>query len=259
MIRAILFDLDGTLVKTEDLKSLAYFQAVQAVLPGAVQPGEVEAAYQVVLGNARPQVAAYIVERFHLEVPLQGKMRALGVEHPWQALVALFVESYDRLLADPQTMRASRVPQVVDLLGEAARRGCVTALASMSTGGQVSQVLALSGLDHLHRFDLVLTREQVSRPKPDPEIYLLAASRLGVSPGECLVIEDSTAGVQAGMAAGMRVVALATPLTGRALHAMDDLPQEWIVDDLDNLAAAAGTLLEGKKSLITDEHRSEKR
>ena len=54
--------------------------------------------------------------------------------------------------------------------------------------------------------DLLPSREDVRNPNPDPDIYLLAAQKFDVSPTECLVLEDSPAGVQAGVAAGMNVI-----------------------------------------------------
>ncbi len=70
----------------------------------------------------------------------------------------------------------------------------------------------LRSLDLERSLDAVLTREDVQRPKPDAELYLLAAQRLNVPPQECLVLEDSPNGVRAGVAARMSVVAIATPL-----------------------------------------------
>ncbi len=55
-----------------------------------------------------------------------------------------------------------------------------------------------------------MTADRVARGKPDPEAYLLAASELGVVPADCVVLEDAPAGVEAGRAAGMRVVAVLT-------------------------------------------------
>ena len=76
----------------------------------------------------------------------------------------------------------------------------------------------LRSLDLERYLDEVLTREDVTNPKPDPEIYLLAAEKLGVDPGDCLVIEDSPNGARAGVAAGMNVIAVATPFTASGLH-----------------------------------------
>jgi beta-phosphoglucomutase len=57
-------------------------------------------------------------------------------------------------------------------------------------------------------FDTVVDGTHITRSKPDPEVFTLAAKRLGVSPARCLVVEDADAGVDAGLAAGMRVLAV---------------------------------------------------
>merc|ERR1712032_86295 len=76
--------------------------------------------------------------------------------------------------------------------------------------GVVAQSRVVSGLDD---FDVVLSNDDVTRHKPDPEIYLLAASRLGVPPEACWVLEDSEPGVMAGKNAGMHVVAVPNEYT----------------------------------------------
>jgi len=75
----------------------------------------------------------------------------------------------------------------------------------------------------LCRPDVLVSIDQVSRGKPDPEPYLLAARRLGVSPVGCTVFEDAPAGVRAGKAAGMRVVALTTSVTAKELDGADQI------------------------------------
>jgi len=89
----------------------------------------------------------------------------------------------------------------------------------------------LRSLELEETLDLVLTREDVQNPKPDPEIYLLAAHKLDVPPEECLVLEDSPNGVQAGVAAGMNVIAVATPFTIAGLHSSQVLDHAWVVHD----------------------------
>jgi sugar-phosphatase len=69
--------------------------------------------------------------------------------------------------------------------------------------------------------EVVVTADSVSRGKPDPEPYLLAARRLGVCPGSCTVFEDAPAGIAAGKAAGMRVVALTTTVSASELGGAD--------------------------------------
>lgn len=76
-----------------------------------------------------------------------------------------------------------------------------------------------------HFFDAVVDESQVSRGKPDPEVYLKAAGLLKLSPGQCVVIEDSIPGIMAGAAAGMAVVAITTT------HSRDELKHADLVID----------------------------
>jgi len=86
--------------------------------------------------------------------------------------------------------------------------GTPMAVASNAEPENVLFVLDRAGLAGFFR--VVLDGHQVSRPKPDPEIYLRAAERLGVAPPNCLVFEDSHSGVTAARKAGMRVIGLGT-------------------------------------------------
>ena len=84
----------------------------------------------------------------------------------------------------------------------------LTGLATNAEPANAEFVLNESGLRRY--FPVIVDGQQVARPKPDPEIFLRAARLLGRSPRDCVVFEDSVAGVQAGLAAGTRVVALTT-------------------------------------------------
>ena len=80
--------------------------------------------------------------------------------------------------------------------------------------------------------------------KPDPEIYLLVAKQLGVSAGECLVIEDSPSGTRAALAAQMHCIVVTTDFTRKAIHKSGLLPRRWIVDDPSQLQSVASQLLQ---------------
>lgn len=80
------------------------------------------------------------------------------------------------------------------LLQEARRTQCKVGLATISRCAQVKRVLGILNLTDT--FDFVASRDGVEHGKPDPEIYLLVADELGVPPEECLVVEDSPAGVR---------------------------------------------------------------
>ena len=82
------------------------------------------------------------------------------------------------------------------------------AVASNAEPENIHFVLQASGLAPFFR--AVIDGHQVSRPKPAPDVFLKAAEALGIPPAECIVLEDSYTGVQAGLAAGMKVVGLLT-------------------------------------------------
>ena len=229
MIRAMIFDLDGTLVQTERLKALSYARAAVELCPHELSEAEVVEAFKDVVGLSRQEVALALVSRFDLEGVAGARMAEFGVSAPWQAFVQVRLRIYDEMLADPQVLLSNQWPHNVALLHEAKKSGCKTALATMSRCDQARRVLEILGFTDA--FDFVTTRDDVENGKPDPEIYLLAARELGIPPAECLVIEDSPTGVKAALAAGMSVVAVSTPFTRRRLHEAGLLPPSHIVDD----------------------------
>jgi HAD superfamily hydrolase (TIGR01509 family) len=103
------------------------------------------------------------------------------------------------------------LPGVEALLLEAKALGLGRAVASSSSCAWVEGWLKRHGIRDL--LDVVVARDDVRRVKPDPDLFLLAASRLGVSPADCVVFEDSPNGMRAALAAGMRCVAVPNALT----------------------------------------------
>jgi HAD superfamily hydrolase (TIGR01509 family) len=106
------------------------------------------------------------------------------------------------------------LPGVAEVLAEARQLSLRTAVASSSSVGWVEGWLSRHGIRAL--FGAVCGRDDVERVKPDPDLFLLAASRVGVAPEACVVLEDSPNGMLAARAAGMRCIAVPNDLT-RAL------------------------------------------
>ena len=111
------------------------------------------------------------------------------------------------------------LPGVEALLRDAAALGLGRAVASSSSCGWVNGWLERHGIREL--LDVVVARDDVRKVKPDPELFLLAASRLGVDPGACVVFEDSPNGMRAALATGMRCVAVAHTFSAEKLAAAD--------------------------------------
>ncbi len=96
------------------------------------------------------------------------------------------------------------LPGVVSLLKELKEKNIKVAIGSSSRNSPT--ILAQIGLGAY--FDATADGNDIKKSKPDPEVFLLAASRLGLKPAACLVVEDAQAGVQAGLAGGMKVLAV---------------------------------------------------
>ena len=229
MINAIIFDLDGTLVQSEKLKAQSYAIAVQR-MRGMPEPEQraIEA-YREIVGSAREAATRHVIEKLELESELRPLMAQHGANVPWEVLSVMRTEIYNNMVEDPQVIRDNQWPHTIGLLRVARERFCRTALATMSYRKEALHVLR--SLDIEDSLDEVLTREDVENPKPDPEIYLLAARKLGVQPQDCLVLEDSPNGVQAGVSAGMNVIAVATPFTIAGLHSSQVLEHIWMVHE----------------------------
>lgn len=218
MIEALVFDLDGTLVRTERLKALSYARAVRELRP-EIPEAEVLEAFQAVVGRPRREAARELLERFGLKEAARARMEELDVLKPWQAFLQIRLRIYEEMLADPEVLRRARWPETIELLAWARRNFLRLALATMSDCRRTLFVLHTLELEGL--FDFIASRDDVEHGKPDPEIYELVARELGVAPEECLAVEDSLPGVRAALAAGMRVVAVGTPFTRAQLAAAD--------------------------------------
>ena len=137
-------------------------------------------------------------------------------------------------LSDPQPL----LPGVAALLGDAKALGLGRAVASSSSCGWVEGWLRRHGIRDL--LDVVVARDDVTRVKPDPELFLLAARRLAVDPSACVVFEDSPNGMRAALAAGMRCVAVPNVLTRSlerprvdlVMSALDERPLSAVLEAL---------------------------
>ncbi len=233
MISAIMFDLDGTLVQTEKLKAFSYAVAAQRLRQLAEPDPRAIEAYREIVGAARDVASRHILDSLGLEAETRPLMAEYGVAEPWQVLTAMRTRTYNEIVADPQVLRDNQWPHTVGLLRVAKDTHCRTALATMSYRKEALHVLR--ALDLERSLDVILTREDVQQAKPDPEIYLLAAEKLGVQPQDCLVLEDSPNGVRAAVAAGTNVIAVATPFTIAGLHSSQVLEHAWVVHDPEKL------------------------
>src|SRR5215208_2841848 len=140
VIRAFVFDLDGTLVETEEVKALSYARAATELRPD-LNEGEVVAAFGDLVGLSRQEVAVGLMRHFGLEEAARARMAEFGVGPPWQAYVQIRLGIYDELLGDQELIREHRYPHNIALLRDVRREGFLTALATQSHRQQARRVL----------------------------------------------------------------------------------------------------------------------
>jgi HAD superfamily hydrolase (TIGR01509 family) len=191
---AVIFDCDGTLVDSEPLARRAW---ERALAPHGYALTDADAEASVGLPYAR--VPAYFAERADLP----------AAEPFWREFTSELFALIDSELAV--------FDDAVDAARELRERGVPVGVASSSPRERLHRTLRRAGL--LDAFDVIVAGDEVTNGKPAPDMFLLAAERLGVPPEQCIVIEDSAPGVQAGLAAGMHTIGVSR--TGASLAGAD--------------------------------------
>lgn len=180
---ALIFDCDGVLIDSEHLASRVESELTRE-LGLTLTPDEAHALF---LGKTTDGVLDAIAQR-------TGTRPSAGWVYNWAFATA---HAFHRELAVVEQLR--------DAIEDLRIRGHRMAVASQSSLARVRFSLDVTGLAPLFGAHVYVT-SMVARPKPAPDVYLLAASKLGAAPADCVVIEDSPAGAAAALGAGMRAV-----------------------------------------------------
>jgi beta-phosphoglucomutase family hydrolase len=193
--RGVIFDLDGVLLDSAEFHKESWYR-----LAGELGIPYTDAFFVETFGMTNHAIIPRMVKR---EVP-PGELDRLS-------------ERKEFLFREQAKGRISLFEGAIPLFEELKREGFRLALGTSTPESNVRFFYAELGLDrHLRAYTC---SNDVNSGKPDPEVFLLAAERLGLPPARCVVVEDAVAGVQAANAGGMRCIAVTTTRTEADLRA----------------------------------------
>ena len=220
MTRAVIFDFDETIIDLEPQHTGAH----------AALCREMHASYLDMPESRRKSSGNRIIDDIR-------EMRAhFGWTESEEVLMELRQRHFDALCETSDLQLMAGVRETVETLHQ---RGFTLAITSSAVGSSIDAILRRLQLRHF--FTLIVDGSEVVHGKPDPEAYLLTARKLNVTPGECVVIEDSHVGVVAAKRAGMFCIAVPNP---RALSVQDVSAADVVLTRIDEVL----TLLDRARS-----------
>lgn len=190
MIKGVIFDLDGVLVTTDELhyrawkrladeEDIPFNRDVNQRLRGVSRMASLEILLENATAVYTPQQKAELAKRKN----------------------NCYRESLSSITP------ADVLDGALEMLRALRQRGIKIAIGSSSKNAP----LIMERTDLLGEVDEIVDGNDITRSKPDPEVFLLAAERMGLEPSECLVVEDAAAGIEAGLSAGMAVFGIGPP------------------------------------------------
>ncbi len=198
VIRGVIFDMDGVLTDSEPLINAAAI-AMFKEKGLAVKPED----FLPFVGAGEDRYIGGVAEKYNFPLDLP-------------AAKARTYEIYLRLVP----LQLKGFPGAQQLVG-----ACRTAGLRLAVASSADQVKITANLRQINlpteNWDAVVTGEEVKTKKPSPDIFLCAAAKLGLSPDQCVVVEDAVNGVEAAKAAGMRCVAVAQTFAAGRLRGAD--------------------------------------
>ncbi|MBX2916919.1 MAG: beta-phosphoglucomutase [Cyclobacteriaceae bacterium] len=214
MIEAVIFDLDGVIVDTAHYHYIAW-KRLASEFGITLTPAHNE----LLKGVSRMRSLEIVLSLGNIQLSDSEKEALADKKNKW------FIEYIE-------SVRPEEIfPGVKEMLVDCRKKNLKVALASSSKNAP--RVIELLGVANL--FDTMVDGTMITHTKPDPEIFLLAAKRLGVSPDKCVVFEDAEAGVVAALAAGMKCVGVGSPDQLRRANVIVKQTSDFNLSNLDKL------------------------
>ena len=191
-MKYVIFDLDGVIVNTEPLNFYLWKKVCKDY--GIDLDYDV---YKYVIGSTIEYLFTLIKDAYHVDF------------HGNEDVLKLYNKYKDEILETEGFPKNEGVEDIVHYLKQ---KGYILAIASSSPQKYIELAVKFLGIEDC--FDTLVSGEKVKNPKPAPDVFLKAASAINANPEECLVVEDSTKGVQAAKNAGMHCYGFINPDSG---------------------------------------------
>lgn len=214
MIKACIFDLDGVLVDTAHYHFLAWKR-----LAKEFDYELTEEINEQLKGVSRMKSLEIVLKHANVSVVEQKKQALADRKNAW------FTDYVHKM--KPEEL----YPGVKELFSTLRKDTIRIALASSSKNAKT--IIEILGIQH--EFEAVVDGNMIIHSKPDPEIFLLAAKKLGLNPADCVVFEDAEAGVEAAVAAGMKCVGVGNPAQLRKANQVVKSIEDFNYADLQKL------------------------
>jgi beta-phosphoglucomutase len=210
---AAIWDMDGTLVDTAELHFAAWKTLCDELGRGFTRDD-----FRRTFGQRNPEIFQIL----------------FGGEFPPDEVDRLSARK-EVLYRDAARSGVTLLPGVRPLLEGLQREGVRQAIGSSAPKANLDLIISLT--DTAGLFPIVVSGEDTRRGKPDPEVFLIAAERLGIAPNRCVVFEDAIAGVQAAKAGDMKCVAV-TFVGHHPEQALREAGADLVVDNLDQVSVS---------------------
>jgi HAD superfamily hydrolase (TIGR01509 family) len=181
----VIFDCDGTLVDSETLNNQATLDVLESL---GITGYTLDHAFNEWMGTTYTSIGLIVQMERKVELPKDFTMRCVA------------------RVAELQEQELKSVKGAIEMVRAMNGKKIRMCIASNGERTNVINSVRLTGLSEFFPEERVFTKVQVARPKPAPDIFLFAAEKMDALPAGCVVIEDSEAGVNAGVAAGMKVI-----------------------------------------------------
>ena len=207
MIKAVIFDLDGVLVTTDELHYLAWKALAEELgITGFTKEDNMRQR-----GVSRMASLEVVLEKTDKAYTEEEKIKLADKKN------TMYVKSLCTLSPD------ALLPGVNEFIAFLKEKGIKTAIGSASKNTPL--ILEKTGI--ADQFDAISCGLDTQKSKPDPEVFLIAAQKLALEPSECVVIEDSDAGIQAAKTGGMLAVAVGAAINNASADYRAESLDKW--------------------------------